>query len=599
MKLIKSLLIITFLLAYVNAYSLPLHIIIPVHSIFPSQMSLETVNVETVRPKENKSSITIGDFIDKNSSINSVRSGGIGQQTSVFTRGTNSNHTLFLINGSPITDHSTTNGLFDAGIDPVFYSTAIDIYKGSQSTLFGPGAVGGAVNINTSTYVQDSVTIGAGTNNTQSIGINKGFINHSGFYSIKAHKDQSDGYSVVDGGEPDGYNFQSVNFDSEHFVSNGLLKSTIVLRDSQTDLDDPGIDNVDYTANSTFSFYQLIYEGANLNFVIDRNVHDREYNNSSELDTYDSQNNHARISFTEKTENFDITAGTDISMYSAQFENTGSYNSFVDKSAENYAGFVNFDWINEKLIINGGIRRDWNTLHDPVTTYRLGTGYVITDVLTAIAGINTGFKAPTLYEMYGADNFGYTGNPNLKEETAKTYELGIVTEDISEWSEFTSKSTLFYTEITDQINYNNSTYTNDVTGKTKIQGWDYSSKFTIDNSSLNMGVMYVSAQDSSNTQMTRRPWLTANIGLDHEINEQLDVWIDWQYYGKHRDVHPTNFSIVDRDHQHYTNIGAEYSINENLIVDLSVNNVTDLKFERPYGYAQPGREISLSVSYNF
>ena len=36
-----------------------------------------------------------------------TQSGSIGQQSSVFMRGTNSNHTLVLLNGIPINDYST------------------------------------------------------------------------------------------------------------------------------------------------------------------------------------------------------------------------------------------------------------------------------------------------------------------------------------------------------------------------------------------------------------------------------------------------------------------------------------------------------------
>lgn len=609
MKILKIL--FTICLTSSLASAEPLHITIPVYSIVPSQLSLQTVSVETIWPEKSADTLTIGDVINKNSSIHSIRSGGVGQQTSVFTRGTNSNHTLFMINGSPITDHSTTNGLFDAGNDPVNYSTSIDVYKGSQSTLFGPNAVGGAVNINTSAVTTDEVGVGMGSNDQKSLSVQKSFFNTTGIYSIKAHKDQSDGYSVVANGDADGYNFQSINFDSEHMFDTGLLKSTIIYRDAKTELDGSGVDDIDYTADSKFYFYQIAFENDRFNFVADRNVHDKEFVNgrcssnglcllsSSEIDTYDSETNHARISVTERKDNFNITTGTDISSYSAEFQNNGSYNSSVDKSAENYAGFVNFDYFHEKWIINGGVRRDWNSLHDPVTTFRLGSGYQITEELTAIAGVNTGFKAPTLYEMYGADNFGYTGNPNLKEETSVTYEIGLKTDVKTDYDSFNSKSTFFLTEITDQINFSNSTYSNDNQGKTKITGWDFSSSYTEDSTTLDVGLMYVSAQDSSDTQMTRRPWWTANLGVKHNINHSTQIWYNWQYYGDHRDIHPTNYSTVDREYQHHSDIGIKHLFHDDVLLEATINNITDEKFERPYGYSQPGRQISLHLKYFF
>ena len=40
-----------------------------------------------------------------------------GQKTSIFMRGTNSNHTLVLLNGIPINDQSSPKAMFDFGYD--------------------------------------------------------------------------------------------------------------------------------------------------------------------------------------------------------------------------------------------------------------------------------------------------------------------------------------------------------------------------------------------------------------------------------------------------------------------------------------------------
>ena len=34
-----------------------------------------------------------------------------------------------------------------------------------------------------------------------------------------------------------------------------------------------------------------------------------------------------------------------------------------------------------------------------------------------------GLRNPTLYEMFGSDNFGYSGNRNLKPEKSNTFEI--------------------------------------------------------------------------------------------------------------------------------------------------------------------------------
>jgi outer membrane receptor for ferrienterochelin and colicin len=109
----------------------------------------------------------------------------------------------------------------------------------------------------------------------------------------------------------------------------------------------------------------------------------------------------------------------------------------------------------------------------------------------------------------------------------------------------------------------------------------------------------VHAQDSSNTQLTRRPQYSATIGMEHDITEKLTLWYDWNYYGQHKDIHPSTFATVDREEQHYTDVGFAYKINNDITMLGTVNNVTDLTYERPMGYSQPGREFSLTIKYLF
>ena len=79
-------------------------------------------------------------------SVDITQSGPTGQQGSVFLRGTNSNHTLVLLNGIPINDYSTPTGAYDVGPEFMFNVQQINVYKGSAGAHWGADAVGGAIN---------------------------------------------------------------------------------------------------------------------------------------------------------------------------------------------------------------------------------------------------------------------------------------------------------------------------------------------------------------------------------------------------------------------------------------------------------------------
>ena len=80
------------------------------------------------------------DIIKKVIGLDFYQTGQKGQQAAIFMRGSESNHTLVLLNGIAINDQSATNGLHDFGQDFVQLSTN-EVYKGSNGAHFGPDAI--------------------------------------------------------------------------------------------------------------------------------------------------------------------------------------------------------------------------------------------------------------------------------------------------------------------------------------------------------------------------------------------------------------------------------------------------------------------------
>ena len=69
-----------------------------------------------------------------------------------------------------------------------------------------------------------------------------------------------------------------------------------------------------------------------------------------------------------------------------------------------------------------------------------------------------GLRNPTLYEMFGTDNFGYSGNRNLKPEKSNTFEIysNIVINE-----NFSLSSRAFKANIKNNIEYISNKYQND------------------------------------------------------------------------------------------------------------------------------------------
>ena len=220
-----------------------------------ASMSVDYIDQYTI---ENTNTIDTVQAIARATGLNVVQSGPTGQQTSVFMRGMNSNHTMVAINGVAIKDHSTTGGLHDIGADFVKHVTAIQVVKGSQGTLYGANAVGGVINFITTDSYANSISATVGSNNTKGITlkIHRNIDNHS--VSVIADGTQSDGISVAPSGtEKDGFDADNITINTHSKWDEVEIKSTLIRRTSDSDLDASGSDDLDYTAENNMNLYQL------------------------------------------------------------------------------------------------------------------------------------------------------------------------------------------------------------------------------------------------------------------------------------------------------------------------------------------------------
>src|ERR1700682_3330683 len=89
---------------------------------------------------------TLPDVLQTVPGLNIVQTGGPGGKTSVFMRGSNSNHTKVIIDGVDANDPSQ-DGVFDFGQVLTSDCERVKVLRGPQSSLYGSDAIGGVVNI--------------------------------------------------------------------------------------------------------------------------------------------------------------------------------------------------------------------------------------------------------------------------------------------------------------------------------------------------------------------------------------------------------------------------------------------------------------------
>ncbi|MFC7692226.1 TonB-dependent receptor [Paeniroseomonas aquatica] len=113
----------------------------------PAERVPAAITVITRQDIEERGYQSLAEALTAVPGINLVGQGGLGGQTSAFTRGTNSSHTLVLLDGVPINDASTPAGAFNFGQDLLGNLDRIEVVRGPAASLYGSAALGGAINL--------------------------------------------------------------------------------------------------------------------------------------------------------------------------------------------------------------------------------------------------------------------------------------------------------------------------------------------------------------------------------------------------------------------------------------------------------------------
>jgi vitamin B12 transporter len=122
-------------------------VISPTATVTPVDQVANSITVITAQDLQTQQFRSVPEVLSTVPGLNLVQAGGPGGQTSVFMRGTNSNHTKVLVDGIDVSDPSNVNGAFDYAHLLTADVEQIEVLRGPQSGLYGSDAIGGVVSI--------------------------------------------------------------------------------------------------------------------------------------------------------------------------------------------------------------------------------------------------------------------------------------------------------------------------------------------------------------------------------------------------------------------------------------------------------------------
>ena len=580
----------------------------------PLDQSPASVSVITSEDLEQKQIERVSNALREVPGLSVVQTGVAGQLTSVFTRGLRSEHTQVLIDGVPI--NQGLQGAFNFADLTTDDIDRIEVVRGPQSTLYGPRALAGVIQIFTKQ--------GEGPPGIESSA-------ESGSYDTFRESLQSDGkigqfdYSVgasridTDNARPNNQYRNSAAIANLGWSPNDQLRISGLFTYSLSDI---GLPNTIFDPRPIDNFLTerwLIAPHVNfrvsdwwehkLIFAYD---HERQLNDPNEdgflgptralfeRTTIDYQNNLRPASWLILTSGFfysRVNAGQERPFVSQIF---GPQPTFVSDHTQQVAGFLQATAMPIKnLILVAGGRFDHFNQFGDVWTYRFAGSYKIEKTNTTLhSSVATGFSPPSSQDKIFGNNFG------LKPERNLGWDVGIRQEL---WqSRVGIGLTYFHNDLSNVIGFNGLFETLNL-GAARTQGLEAELRAQpILDLIFTASYTYLDAEKTSSADISqlqgarlpRRPRNEVYVSASYLWWKRLRTTAEAKFVNAREELNfgGPNFDIEDYS---FVNFAAEYEVNPDLSLFGRIDNLTNEHYAEVFGFPVLGRAAFGGVKVRF
>jgi vitamin B12 transporter len=580
----------------------------------PLDQSPASVSVINSEDLEQKQIERVSDALRQVPGLSVVQTGVAGQLTSVFTRGLRSEHTQVLIDGVPI--NQGLQGAFNFADLTTDDIDRIEVVRGPQSTLYGPRALAGVIQIFTKQ--------GEGSPGIQSSA-------EGGSYDTFRESLQSDGkigqfdYSVgasridTDNARPNNQYRNSAAIANVGWSPNQQLRISGLFTYSLSDI---GLPNTIFDPRPIDNFLTerwLIAPHVNFRvsdwwehrfiFAYD---HERQLNDPNEdgftgptralfeRTTIDYQNDLRPASWLVLTSGFfysRVNAGQERPFVSQIF---GPQPTFVSDHTQQVAGFLQTTLMPiENLIFVAGGRFDQFNQFVDVWTYRFAGSYKFDKTNTTLhSSVGTGYSPPSSQDKIFGNNFG------LKPERDLGWDIGIRQEL---WENRVNLGlTYFHNDLSNVIGFNGLFETLNL-GAARTQGLEAEIRARpIVDLVFTASYTYLDAEKTSSTDISqlqgarlpRRPRNEVYISASYLWCKRLRTTAEAKFVNAREELNfgGPNFDIEDYS---FVNFAAEYEVNPHLLIFGRIDNLTNEHYAEVFGFPALGRAAYGGVKVRF
>lgn len=561
--------------------------------------TLGTVTIISREDIERTRSQDIAELLRFHAGMDIGRNGGPGQTTSLFIRGTESNHTLVMIDGVKI-NPGTIGGAALQNINPDIIER-IEIVKGPQSSLYGSDAIGGVINIITRRGrkgLETSASLGTGSDNTYRLNASL----HQKADTWRAGVDLSsfdtDGFSTrttssIDRGHDNlnvnlyaGANYNGNDIELSHWQASGKTEYLSFFL-NPIDQDFTNTTSAISLKSNPSDNWGLKLKLSHISDIIDQNQgNDFSHTRRNVLDW---QND------IQLSENQLLTAGLELSRERTKSLSFGTaFNVTTDVNSVYLQDEITFG--NHHVILAGRyIDHESFGSHE---TWNINYGNQITDSSKIIFSAGTGFRAPD-----STDRFGFGGTATLQPETSRNIELGLQHKINAQQSVGVS---IFHNKIDDLISF----YDPDGFGgdpgenrniqEARIKGIEATYRFQEGPWKAQLEAIYQDpiynldpANGNTNVQLARRAEQSLTGSVTYS-RKKYNIGLDFLVTDKRKD---SDFSTAYNPGYGLFNLSGNVMLHRQWVLQASIENLFDKSYTLANGFNTTERSFFVSLAF--
>ena len=581
----------------------------------PLKQSLTHTTVVTQKDIQDSQVVDVPSVLKNLAGVEFYQSGDIGQQSSLFLRGTNSSHTLVLLDGVRINSATTgTTAIDQLMLDQI---ERIEVVRGNVSSLYGSEAIGGVIQIFTKRGKGEptfNASGGLGSHNSRRIAAGFGGENSGAAFNVLVSKFKTSGVSSI---KPS--IVPTINPDKDGYDNTSASA------------------NVRYTLNINHSLSASLFDSSgeaqtDNSFGLSTDVnnsksHIRKLSLASDSQFSEAWQSKLQLARgIDDTQNFlngapDMALGALFKTTNSQiaWQNTlqlGTHNALsiglenlaqkvasstaftIDRRTANslYASYTGNYGVHQAQL---NMRHDRYSDFGTANTSLLGYGYVINDAWRASTNVSTAFKAPTLNDLfYPFTDFGfgfsYQGNPNLKPERSSNVELGVHYAADGQRVDVA----YFDNRIHDLITSDNmpaSTMVN--LNEARSDGFEIVYAGQFGDTGVKAALTLQNPRDAqTGLALLRRAKSYGNLGVTQKVGA-WQVGGEIQYSGTREDIDINTFARTTLDSYNVVNLTANYAFDKRFNLSLRTDNLFNRDYMLAHGYNTLGRTLFVGVNY--